>query len=376
MRVFQFVSYSADSDYFSNLGKGLDQRGIEIAFGTLFQTGREFPGWIKPIDDARYYCLGARSRYDFPMAVLRLASILRTVKPDILQTHLYEASLVGLLAAKLARVPIRILTRHHTDQAHLIGKKLPIAVDRWEATEADVVVVLSNAVRNFMISVDGIDPAKIRVVYQGFDFEKFSANEGDRKKVRSECDFADDDFVIGTFGNFFPTKGHRFLLAAAERLVGEIPNLKLLFVGDGGDKESLKEQISKAGLSERIVFAGFRKDVSACMKACDVVVHPSLSEAFCQVLIESMSTGVPLISTDVGGAGEVIEDGKTGLLIASENVDEIVEAVRKLYLDRGFGKQIAMAGQQAVREKFTIEKMLDQQIECYETLISTRNNAN
>ncbi len=374
MKVFQFVSYSAESEYFSNLGKGLYKKGIDVSYGTLFEVGRKMPEWIEQRPKVGFFCLGAGSKYDFPVSVFRLAAVLKKEKPDIVQTHLYEASLVGLLAAKIAGVPCKILTRHHTDQAHLIGKRLPIAVDRWEAKAADRVVVLSNAVRDFMVTADGIDADKIEVIHQGFDFEKFSATEQDRARVRSEFAFGDSDFVVGTFASFFPTKGHRFLVEAAKELFRQIPTLKLFFVGEGGDRESLVKQIAESGLSGKVVFSGFRKDVSACMKACDAVVHPSLSEAFCQVLIESMSTGLPLVSTDVGGAREVIADGETALLIPPSNVEAIVEAILKLYKDPAFARHMAEKGQRNVRERFTLVRMIDSQIDCYESLMAKGKN--
>jgi glycosyltransferase involved in cell wall biosynthesis len=372
MKVLQFVSYSFDSHYFANLGTGLSNNNIDITFGTLFETGKEKPKWMQQTKISNYFCLHAKSKKDFPLAVLKLAKILKKENFDILQTHLYEASFVSLLAAKLAHVPLKILTRHHTDQAHLVDKKLPIMVDRWEAKEADKIVVLSNAVREFMASADGIDAEKITVVYQGFDFDHFSADENDGRRIRAEFNLTENDFVIGTIGNFFPTKGHRFLISAAKILIDEIPNLKLLFVGEGGDTETLKRQISELGLDEHVIFTGFRRDVNACMKAVDVVVHPSLSEAFCQVLVETMSVETPIISTNVGGAKEVITNNENGLLIPAEDSGAIVEAILKVYRNRDFARKIALAGRKSVQERFTVEKMVNHQIECYETWLRNK----
>ena len=364
-RVCQFISYSADSHYLVNLGKGLANNNIDLICGTLFETGKDEPKWIKESESINYFCLNAKSKPDFPKAVLSLAKILRREKIDILQTHLYEASFVGLLAAKLARIPLRILTRHHLDQSHLIGKKLPIFIDRWETKNCDKIVVLSNAVKEFLVDKDFVDRKKIQVIYQGFDFERFTATETERQSVRNEFGFQENDFVVGTIGNFFSTKGHRFLVEALKKLENEIPNLKLFFVGDGGHKDILVSQITDLNLTKKVVFSGFRADVPACMGAMDAVVHPSLSEAFCQVLIESMSIGKPLISTDVGGAKEVITNNETGLLIPAENTDAIVESIRKVYKDKDFTKKMALAGQKSVRERFTLDKMINQQVECY-----------
>lgn len=365
MKVCHFISYSADGHYLANLGKGLAKNGVDLVGGTLFRTGKTTPEWINQTENVNYFCLKAKSKIDFPKAILSLAKILRKEKVDILQTHLYEASFVGLLAAKLAGIPLRILTRHHLDQSHLIGKKLPIFIDRWETKNCHKIVVLSNAVKEFLVEKDFVDRKKIKVIYQGFDFERFTATETERQSIRNEFGFQENDFVVGTIGNFFSTKGHRFLVEALKNLENEIPNLKLFFVGDGGHKDVLVNQINSLNITGKVVFSGFRADVPACMSAMDSVVHPSLSEAFCQVLIESMSVGKPLISTDVGGAKEVITNNETGLLIPAENTDAIIESIRKIYFSKDFSEKIALAGQKAVRERFTLEKMVNQQVECY-----------
>jgi glycosyltransferase involved in cell wall biosynthesis len=204
MKVCHFVSYSADTHYLVNLGKGLAKNGVDLVCGTLFETGKTTPEWINETENINYFCLNAKSKINFPKAILSLAKILRREKIDILQTHLYEASFVGLLAAKLARIPVKILTRHYLDQAHQIGNNLAIKLDRWEANDADQVVVLSNAVKEFMTLNEGIKAEKIRVIHQGFDFERFTATEEERQNIRQEFGFQTTDFVIGTIANFFP----------------------------------------------------------------------------------------------------------------------------------------------------------------------------
>lgn len=368
MRVLHFVSYTTDSRYLKNLGEGLAKKNLDVSFATLFATGAVKPSWMS--QSTGYYCANARSKKDFAVAVLQMARHLRKNHVDILQTHLYEASFVGFLAAKLARTPIKILTRHHLDQSHQIGNRLSLALDRWEARSADEIIVLSNAVKEFMISTEGIAADKITVIHQGFDFEALSATEQDRSRIRQEGGFADADFVVATIGNFTSTKGHRFMIAAARKLLNEIPTLKLMFIGDGGDRKAVEKHIAEANLDENVFFTGFRTDVVACIKAADAVVHPSLSEAFCQVLIESMAVGTPIISTDVGGAKEVITNGENGILIPPADVDAIADAVLQLYRNADNAREMVVAGQRSVRSTFTVDKMVDKQLAVYERLFS------
>ncbi|MBK9164634.1 MAG: glycosyltransferase [Acidobacteria bacterium] len=370
--VCQVVSYSADSEYLRNLGLGLAGKGVSQLWVTLFDSGKEQPAWINEAKNVEYLCLGARSRYGFPFAALRLATKLRQGKFNIVQTHLYEASLVGLLAGKLAGTHVKVLTRHHLDQALLIGKSLPIYIDKWEARTADHIVTLGGAVKEHLVNRESVADEKITVVYQGFDFNRFSATEFERLEVRKEFGVGEGEFLIGTFGNFFPTKGHRFLLDAVSVLIEKYANIRLFFVGGGGEESGVVDHVSKTGLDSKVIFAGFRKDVAACMKACDLVVHPSLSEAFCQVLIETMSVGTPLISTDVGGAKEVIENGVTGTLVPAADAASLETAIEEVLSDRARAEAMANAGQSFVRNTFTLERMIDRQYELYCQWLGTK----
>jgi len=326
------------------------------------------PTWLHDLDGTSYFSLDAPSQASYPKAVFRLARVLRKERIDLLQTHLFDAGLLGVLAARLARIPV-IVTRHHLDQAFLIGTRVHIALDGWMARKADRVVVLSQAVRNHLVSAENIEAESIEVNYQGFDFENLSPSEADRQRIRAEFNFT-SEFVIGCVGQLFKTKGHFYLLSAVKDLIADIPEIRVLLLGTG-DRALVEAMVDELGLQERVIFAGFRSDAAACMSAMDLVVHPSLSEAFCQVLIEAMATGTPLVSTDVGGAAEVVTHGETGLLVPAANVDAITQAVLSLYRNPEQRRQMASAGQASVRQRFTVPRMVLQQLECYRRLLES-----
>jgi glycosyltransferase involved in cell wall biosynthesis len=318
---------------------------------------------MENLEGAQYFSLGAAGRLSYPQALVRLATRLRRERVDILQTHLFDAGIVGLIAARLARIPVVVLTRHHLDQVHLIGNRFHVFLDRWMARNADHVVVLSNAVRNFMISADGIDASKVEVIHQGFDFEKLSVSKQEGERVRAEFNFG-SRFVIGTIAQLFETKGQKYLLKALSEVSERMPDAHLFFVG-GGDPKPLELLAGELGLNGRVTFAGYRKDVPACISAMDLIVHPSLSEAFCQVLIETMAAGRPIISTDVGGAREVIDHDKTGLLVPPSDAPAIARALLDLYQAPEKRAALAKAGQTSVYQRFPVSLMVEHQVNCY-----------
>ena len=137
----------------------------------------------------------------------------------------------------------------------------------------------------------------------------------------------------------------------------------MLFVGRG--MLPVVEAAAAKLPAGKVVFAGWRDDISACFNAMDVFVQPSLSEAFSQVLIEAMGVGLPVIATDVGGANEVIENGDNGLLIEPDEVNAIHEAIMRIYNDRELLGRISDAGNTSVRERFTARQMVDRHVELY-----------
>ena len=350
-----------DTHYFKNLGEGLSARGVSVLGASL--TAREAPAWLPPLPGAQYLSLHADGRIAYPAAIFRLAHWLRRHRVDVLQTHLFDAGAVGLAAARLAGVQLSVLTRHHTDEMWMAGTRAHVLADRLMTRQADRVVVLSHAVRDHMVAREGADAAKIDAIYQGFDFDALSATAEDGCRIRRELG-VESTFVIGCVARFFKTKGHVHLLEAARDLVHRIPNLKVLLLG-GGDRAEIERMVEARGLTGRVIFAGYRRDVPACLRAMDVVVHASLTEAFCQTIVEALAAGSPLVATNVAAASEVVTDGVTGLLVPPADPAALVDAIVRVHRDPERARRMADAGRASVVDRFTINRMVDGQLACY-----------
>lgn len=371
MRICHFSSTTLNSHYFGSLGVGLSARGATQLCGSLSEKSP--PNWLPEAARTSYFCLNAQSRREYPRATVQLSRLLRRERIDILQTHLFEAGLVGLLAARLARIPVTVVARHHLDEPQLIGTRLHVALDHWMARKASCVIVPSNAVRRHMISSEHLIGDNIEVIPYGFDFEMFSANKDERRRVRAEFGF-ESEFVIGCVGRFFKNKGHIYLISALKELAREIPSIKLLLLGSG-DRDSIEAMGRDYEVADRLVFAGYRKDVPACMRAMDLLVHPSLSESFGQVLVEAMAVGTILVATEVGGVPEIVTHGETGLLVPPTDSGAIVHAVLELYRNPEFRQRLATAGQKSVRERFTAEQMVSRYMDCYQRYLEQSFNS-
>ncbi len=367
MHVCHLCDTSVEGDYFKNITAGLTKNGVRV---TLVELGPSSPpSWMTEFPDTAYFSLNARKKLDYPFGARRLARLLKRENVDILQTHLFYSGIIGVFAKRLHRKTIFALMRHHTSVVQMLGSRLHVAADKWMAEKADHVMTVSQAARVYMTEIDGIGRDDIDVVYLGFDFKKLSPSVDERARVRQEFGFDADDLMIGYVGNFAPGKGHLQLIEAFAKIVAEIPNARLFFVGRGMLPEV---ESAAAKLAGKIVFAGWRTDVAACLNAMDLFIQPSLSEAFSQVLIEAMGVGLPVIATDVGGAKEVIEDGVNGILIAPGDTDQIYRETLKLYRDETLRHAIAAAGMSNVRERFTADKMVERHLELYTRWIEQR----
>lgn len=361
MHVCHFADTAIESDYFRQISAGLTQNNVRVSLVGL-APGTP-PRWLAETPDVSYLSLNAINKFQYPKAVKELSLYLVGNDVDILHTHLFFSSLIGIFAKRRHKTMKVAMMRHHTSVVRMFGSRLHIAADKWMAEKADHVMTVSEAARNYMNDVDGINRNDIDVVYLGFDFEKMSPNRDARNRIRLEFGFDNDDLVIGYVGNFAKGKGHIQLIKAFTKIAAEVPKAKLFFVGRG-----MLDEVKNAAAdfsSDKIVFAGWRDDVSACLNAMDIFVQPSLSEAFSQVLIEAMGVGLPVIATDVGGAKEVIDPGINGILIAPNDISAIADNVVELCKNVEQRNRIALTGQKSVTERFTVKRLVDRHLELY-----------
>jgi glycosyltransferase involved in cell wall biosynthesis len=285
---------------------------------------------------------------------------------DVCHAHLFDGGLVGVAAARLAQVPVSVLGRHHHDHHQLKGRRAHVAVDRLSARLADCTVAPSNAVRDHMRTIERLDADQIEVIHYGFDYSGIDSAAAGSDFVRRKY-HVESAFIIGFTGRLVPDKGLDYLLEATRLIEPDIPELKLMLVGDG-TSSWLRSAIAERNLTDRVVLVGFRHDVPRYMAAMDLAVHPSLSDSFPQALIEAMAVETPVIATDVGGIPEIVSNDATGILVQPRDAPALARAILDLYRDSDRRRRFARAGMQAVRKRFTLNAMITQHLALYEAL--------
>lgn len=211
----------------------------------------------------------------------------------------------------------------------------------------------------------GRDFRKIDVVNTGIDLGRFHP-KGGRSATRSALGYAPDDLVIGTSSRLSEErKGvHHFIDMAAQ--VGQaFPRAKFLIVGDGLLRQSLEDQAARLDLSSRVQFTGWRPDVVELLESMDVYVMPSLYEGGPTTVLEAMAIGLPVVATRVGMVPEVMDDGRTGLIVGPGDHSEMAAAVGKLLSDDRFRADIAKAARQHAECHFSINRMAEGYLEVF-----------
>lgn len=264
-----------------------------------------------------------RSAFD-PRLIFDIGREIRRIDARILHVHGYAASNFGRIAARLAGIPL-VLHEHFADPKMPGYQKIPDFVLRGWTSRA---IAVSQSTADFLIRDRFVPGDKVDVVFNGAPLDHFAPrtrDEGDR--VRAELGIPLDAPVITTIGRLNAQKGHATLIAAAPIVAKQFPQVRFLIAGDGDLLGPLKAQASALGVSATTVFAGHRTDVPEILAATDIVCISSNYEGTPLVLFEAMAAAKAVVSTSVDGCAEIIEEGRTGLLVPPRDPEKLGAAL-------------------------------------------------
>jgi len=257
----------------------------------------------------------------------------------------------AVIAAKIAGTMV-VFIRHQMDR---LKRTTCWLVNNY----VDKVVAVSGAVKDALIE-SGISHEKIEVIYNSISLERFDPGLIEMNEVRRELGLDSDNIVIGTVGKLHQGKGVFELLSAVHRLMEKYPNFRLLFVGDGPERNRLEQEAQRLSMHNKVIFAGVRKDMERMYAAMDIFILPSTCrEAFGMVLIEAMAMCKPVIATTMGGIPEILDDEGNGILVPPHDPDAIAQAISRYIEDAEFSRKVALEGRKMVEQKFSDKAMGD-----------------
>jgi len=319
------------------------------------------------------FSLNCSNMWGLPLAIFKLAFLLRKYKIDILHTHLYHASILGQFVVKFNKPIIGIITRHYSDLFYIYGNSFQRALDRYASTAAKHIIAISKGVKNVLVGLDRIDPEKITVIYNGIDVTEFDRAAAGTSVLQKSPKDPERKKIIGAVGSLHPRKGHRYLIEAADILCQRRQDLRFVIIGDGALKQELESLRSAFDLEDKVEFIGYRQDIPNLLLGIDIMVQSSIEEGFGLSIIEAMAMNKPVIGTNVGGVPEIIEQGRTGYLIQSKNPVELAEKIDLLLNNDKYREEMGREARKSVEGKFKLIDMINKYETLYKEILNKRN---
>lgn len=368
--VLHFAQDSDTSGFFPQLAVWHDPRRFKMLFGTL---GPLDPGLRAHMERHGVTCLDGACphRWAYPLGLLKLTLFLRRRRIDILHTHLFDPSAVGLTAGLLARTPARVLTRHYSDYHTRIGRPVHVWLDRLCTRLSHRVIAVSQHTADHLVGVEKAPPGKVRTIHNGIDFARVQASSADAPmRIRAQLRVSDRKVILMA-ARMHPEKGYEVLLRAMPKVAARVESVTLLIAGTGALESHYRALTASLGLEERVRFLGFRRDLPDLMVAADVVVLPSLAEAFGLAVAESLYLGVPVVASTAGGLPEIVEERVNGLLVPPGDGDALAGALVQVLGDTDLWKRSAGAGRERIASRFGFERMVREYERVYDELEPT-----
>lgn len=298
----------------------------------------------------------------------RLAGFWRREGVSLVHAHQYTPFFYALAARAWRRSPPVLFTEHGRWYPDYPRRKR-ILFNRLMLRTTDRVVGVGEAVRQALIRNEGIRADRVQVIHNGVDAAAFNGRLADCAAVRGEIGLHRDDLVILQVARLDHLKDHPTAVRTMERVVRQDCRARLVLVGEGAELERIQREIRARRMEGFVRLLGLRTDVARLLHAADLFLLTSISEGIPVTIIEAMAAGLAVVATDVGGVGEIVQAGRTGLLAPPQNDSELADAIVRLARDPALRRQMGEEGRRRAQEIFSEERMHSSYQAVYEEML-------
>ena len=304
-------------------------------------------------------------------AACRLSRVIKRLAPDVVHAHdphgVAMASLaLSLGSAKGGPAPAFVATRRV--DFHL--KKNSFS--RWKHRQVDRFIAASEAIRAMLLT-DGIPPDRVVTVHEGIDLDHVL--QAPAVNVHEALWLPHHAPLVGNIGALVPHKGQRYLIDAAHIVIQRVPDARFVIFGEGELREHLERHVHEHNLEKHVLLPGFRIDILGCLKALDIFVMSSVTEGLGTSLLDAMACSKPIVATRAGGIPEVVDDGRTGVLVPTRDAHAMASAILSLLENPDARTRMGEAGLARLRERFTVERMVAGTAAVYEAVTRGRTGS-
>jgi glycosyltransferase involved in cell wall biosynthesis len=316
-----------------------------------------------------------------PRAVARLWSVMRRTRPDVVHTHLWNADVLAGAAARLARVPVLVSTIHGAYYVPVdergtirIRREALSGLYRGVYRAFDRIIAVSRYVADDLVHRRGIHvgPEKITVIYNGVDL---AAIEEVARRAAGEIGpgASPSRPRIISVANFVPMKGQEQLLRALPKVIREFPGAHCVLVGDGPGRGASEALARRLGVLDHVTFMGTVVDPLPRVLDSDVFVLPSLTaEGSPIALLEALALGKAVVATHAGGTPEIVENGRTGVVVPPQDVPALAEGIVRILGDPSLARRLGAAGREAIVTRFAAASMVERLADLYTDLLRSK----
>jgi len=300
--------------------------------------------------------------------IIKLIRYFKKHNIKIVHTNNPSPHFWGGLAAWIAGVKIRIHTKHGRN---FITVKRKVILNRFSARFSTKIVSVSKDSVKITNEIEGVPLKKIHLIYNGVDTEYFRKTII-KKSLFKEFGITKDTIVIGSISRFSLDKDYETLIKAFKEVVEVYPETVLLLVGDGETKKQMVQLAQDLYLQKKIIFSGFRTDILDLLNLMYVFVLSTHTEGISIALLEAMATEKPVIATDVGGNGEIIEHKINGLLVAENDINGLKNAILFLLNNETERNRLSKEARQVVLRKFSLKNTVEQYEKLYNEFLQIK----
>jgi glycosyltransferase involved in cell wall biosynthesis len=381
LRVIARLNVGGPALHVTYLARGLADRGYEttLVAGDVGR-GEESMAFVAERAGVEVVTLAGLSRELSPvrdaLAALRLARLVRRLRPDVVHTHTAKAGAVGRAATLLAgrRRPVVV----HTFHGHVLrgyfgtgGTLLFRTIETILARFTDRLVAVSPEIRDELVGLHVAPKEKFSVVRLGIELEPRVRFDGDPDEVKRRLGIPAGRFVVGWFGRMTAVKRTDDLLTMLAGVRERGVDALLLLVGDGDDRERLEQRAHDLGLARSCLFLGYQEEVAPWYAICDAVVLTSVSEGTPVTIIEALAAGRPVVATRVGGVPDVVDEGETGFLVRPHDTHALAERLEILAHDPERRHAMGALGRERVLRRYAVGRLVDDVDALYRELLAT-----
>ena len=355
------------------LVKAVRERGFNASVVSLAPPG-PVSQTLQSEGVAVYSCHG-RGGWDFRV-LKRLARLIGEIQPDIIHSFLFHANVATRWAARRARFPgDRVVCEIQTVE---VERRRHLWIDRWSHRGCRFTIGNSPSVINHLATRAGIPSDRLRLVRGGVDPERYR----DVQAVdRSTLGVPEEAAMILWVGRFDPVKGLDFLIDAfqavtqdARSAVRAKVDFHLVLTGDGPCRVPLLKRVKSMSLDDHVHCLGSRSDVPSLLKTADLFVLPSRTEGLPNALLEAMAAGCSIITTDVPGCHDLIDNETNGLLVPYGDTTALAQAIERMLMDRALAGRLADRARSTVSEHWHINQMFQSYVEIYHEMMSAHES--